>query len=52
MDVLNTSHRAPLYLSLITICTALAATTQLWVGVLGFAATALVLKTLGHFLAR
>jgi len=46
------TQRTPLYLSLITLSSALASVTFVWAGLLGFGLTALALEGAGHWLSR
>ncbi len=46
------SERTPVYLGLITLSTALASVTVVWIGVVGFGLTALVLESLSRWLFR
>jgi hypothetical protein len=45
MELINVSERAPLYLGLITLSSALASVTVFWAGLLGFGVSALVLES-------
>ena len=46
------STRTPIYMGLITLSSALASLSFVWVGVLGFGLSALVLESVGHWLLR
>ncbi len=44
MIPIHFSNRAPLYMGLITLCSALATTTVFWVGLVSFGLSALILE--------
>jgi hypothetical protein len=50
MELINMSERAPLYLGLITLSSALATVTVFWAGLLGFGLSALVLEGVNRFI--
>ncbi|WP_154651017.1 hypothetical protein [Reinekea blandensis] len=52
MELINVSDRAPLYLGLITLNSALATVTVVWAGILGFGLSALVLESVSRWLKR
>lgn len=52
MELINVSARAPLYLGLITLNSALATVTFVWAGLLGFGLSALMLESLSRLLKR
>lgn len=45
-------ERTPLYLGIITVCTAVAAVTAIWAGVLSFGITALVVEAASRLSTR
>lgn len=45
-------ERTPLYLGIITVCTAVASLTAIWAGVLSFGITALVVEAFTRFSSR
>lgn len=44
MELINVSDRAPIYMGIITLCSALASVSAFWTGLLGFGISALVLE--------
>jgi hypothetical protein len=51
MELITMSERAPLYMGLITLSSALATVTVVWAGLVGFGLSALVLESVNR-LAR
>lgn len=50
MELINMSERAPLYLGLITLSSALASITVFWAGLVGFGLSALVLEGINRLI--
>lgn len=50
MELINMSERAPLYMGLITLSTALAAVTVFWAGLLSFGLSALVMESIARLI--
>lgn len=52
MTLIQVSGRAPLYMALITLCSAAASLTALWAGFVVFGFSALVLEMIIHALSQ
>lgn len=50
MEIINLSDRAPLYMGLITLSSALAAATVFWAGLVSFGLSALVMEAVNRMI--